>query len=173
MNGTVKLNALAPIAILCASGAGLHAAGQPSPYTAVQVDRFIPSPGVAFPADYQNALVDDIAREISLAFPTVILLREGDPAPDGHGALRISGTVTSFQPGNRTKRALIGFGAGATMLKAQVRFADAVTSRILLNREVTGMTWMGIAGGDSHGAAGSLARTIVKLAKTDRLIDSK
>lgn len=169
----VKLSVLTLTAILCATGAGLNAAGPPPPlYTAVEIDRFVPDRGVAFPADYQTALVEDIAREITLAFETVIVVRQGETAPYGHGALRITGTVTRFKPGNRAKRYLIGLGAGATVVEAQVSLSDAATGQVFLNRKLKGMAMTGLAGGDSQGAGDSLARKIVKSCNSAHLVES-
>jgi len=172
--------------IVCALANGFLAAGQ-IPYSAVEVDRFVSSRGVAFPAEYQSALVEDIAREISVAFPTVLIVRQGEPAPAGHALLLISGLITEFKPGNRAKRYLIGFGAGATVVKAQIWFTDNATSQIILNRESAGATGMGAvepgvarmgsagtgaSGADYHGAAESLARKIAKLCNAAHLIAS-
>ena len=107
-------------AILCVSFCLSAAGPPPTPFTAVEIDRFVAAAGVAFPADYQSALVEDIAREVSLAFPSVIIVRQGEALPFGHAVLRISGTVIEFKPGNRAKRQLIGMGAGATVVETQV-----------------------------------------------------
>ncbi len=158
------------MAVIC-SVSGVKAAGpRPAPYTAVEIDRFVPVRGVAFPPDYQSALVEDIAREISLAFETVMIVRQGDAMPYGHAVLRIAGIVTQFKPGNRAKRQFIGLGAGATVVDAQIRFSDAATGQVLLTHEAKGVTWTGIAGGDSRDAANSLARKVAKLCKAGHLI---
>lgn len=159
--------------VLCLLASSLNAARQPGvPYTAIEVDPFTAEPGVVFPADYRSALVDDIARETSLAFKTVIILRRGQAPPDGYRVLRITGEVTRFKPGNRAKRYLIGFGAGATVVHAEVQFTDAATGQVLVRREMAGVTWTGIAGGDSKGAGESLARKIAKLCNSAHLIES-
>ena len=173
----MKLRSIALVVIICASVSRPAAAAQSParytlPYTAIEVDIFVADHGVAFPADYQSALVENIAREASIAYQTVIILSEGDPTPNGHAVLRISGTVTRFKPGNRAKRYLIGFGAGATVIEAQVRFADAATGQVLMIRKVQGTTWTGIAGGDSQGADDSLAKKIVKLCNAAHLVGS-
>lgn len=141
-------------------------------YNAIEVDPFVPDRNVDFPADYQAALVDDIARETSLLFKTVIILRQGQQPPDRYRVLRITGTITRFKPGSRGKRLFIGFGAGATVIDAEVEFADASTAQVLLYREMRGVTWTGVAGGDSKGAGESLARKIAKLCDEARLIAS-
>jgi Domain of unknown function (DUF4410) len=159
-------------AILYASS-GLFAAGPPpTPYTAVEVDRFVAAAGVTFPADYQSALVEDIARDVSLAFPSVIIVRQGDALPSGKAVLRISGTVIEFKPGNRTKRQLIGMGAGATVVETLVWFLDAATGQVLLSRGAKGVTRSGIAGGDSLGAADGLAKKIAKFCNANHLVES-
>jgi hypothetical protein len=156
--------------LLCAG----QQAAKPLPplYTAVEVDRFVGQPGVAFPTDYQSALAEEIARQISLRFQTVIIVRQGDAVPEGHALLRISGVVTRFQPGSREKRFLIGFGAGATVVEAQVWFTDGTTGRVVLGRQVKGTTWMGVGGGDSQSAGTSLARKIEKICNTEHLVES-
>ena len=167
----VKRPALPPIAMLCALAAGLPAAGPPPPvYSAVEVDRFVPRPGMAFPADYQNALADDTAREISLAFPTVLIVRQGQPAPYGHALLRISGVVSRFKPGGGAKRLWLGLGAGTAFLEAQICFIDGSTGQVLFNRQFKGILRI-IPGGDSQ-TADSVARKIAKLCNTSHLVES-
>ena len=168
----MKVPIVSLMAVLSAVS-GVHAAKPLPPlYTAVEVDRFVGQPGVAFPADYQNALAEEIAREISLAFKTVIIVRQGESVPDGHALLRISGVVTRFKPGSREKRYLIGFGAGATVVEAQVWFTDGTTGRVVLGRQVKGTTWMGVGGGDSQNAGTSLARKIEKICNMEHLVES-
>jgi hypothetical protein len=143
------------MAMLCAASV-LHAAGPaPMPYSAVEVDRFVAAPGVAFPADYQNTLAEDIAREISLAFQTVVIVHQGEAAPYGHALVRVSGVVSLF------KR----FGAGSAVLRAQVWFIDAATGQVLLNREVKGR--------GSQGPGDGLAKKIAKLYNAGHLEETK
>lgn len=134
--------------------AGLSAAPQPAaPYTTVEVDRFVAAPGVIFPADSQSALADDIAREISVAFPTIVILHPGETPPAPQAVLRISGVVTRVRH----------FGTRAPVVEAQVWLIDNATSQVLLNRALRGFTQ---SGGDS------LAKKIVKLCRAGRLLES-
>src|ERR1700684_3929161 len=106
----MKIRTVALAAVIYAALFGSSAAGQsPAPYSAVEVDPFVADRTVAFPVDYQKALVEDIARETSVIFKTAILLREGDATPFGHAVLRISGTVIRFKPGSNVKRSLLDF----------------------------------------------------------------
>jgi hypothetical protein len=155
----MQIRPVALAAVIYAGVLGLAAAAEPAPYSAVEVDPFAADQDITFPADYQMALVESIAREISLAFETVIIVRQGDPPPFGHAVLRISGTVIRFQPANPAKRSLIGFGAGATMLRARVRFADASSGQVLLIRE-------------ANGASESVAKKIVKFCIASHLLES-
>jgi hypothetical protein len=131
----------------------------PPLYTAVEVDPFVAWPGVDLPAGYQSALAEDIAREISVAFKTVIIVRPGEAVPDGHALLRISGAVRRFKPGSSEKKLLIGFGAGATVVEAQVWFTDGTTRRVVLGRQV-------------RGDGTSLARKIEKICNSNHLVES-
>jgi hypothetical protein len=154
------------LAAVCAAVFATSAAGQSTaPYSAVEVDPFVADQGVVFPADYQNALVENIARETSVVFNTAVILREGDAVPFGHAVLRISGTVVKFKPGNGAKRSLPGFGAGGTVVQAEVRFADASTGQVLLIREVKGHI-------DSQGAGESIGRKIARLCDANRFVES-
>jgi hypothetical protein len=159
-------------ATLCLASCLSAAAPPPTPYSAVEIDRFVAAAGVAFPTDYQSALVEDIAREVSLAFPSVMIVREGEAPPSGHAVLRISGTVIEFKPGNRAKRQLIGMGAGATVVETQVWFLDATSGQVLLSRGAKGITRSGIAGGDSQGAVDGLAKKIAKFCNANHLVES-
>lgn len=141
----------------------------PAPYSAVEIDPFNPAPQVDFPREYQSALVDDIARELSVEFSTVMILRQGDRAT-GERVLRIRGTVTEFKPGSSTKRRLIGFGAGAAVVRAEVIFQDAASGQTLQQRDLSGSS--GLTGVDTQGASESLAKKIAKVCKAARWIAS-
>jgi hypothetical protein len=156
----MQLPTVALAAGIYAGVLGPAAPAEPAPYSAVEVDPFAVVQDVALPPDYQTALMENIAREISLAFETMIIVRPGDPPPFGHAVLRISGTVIRFQPANPAKRSLIGFHTGAAMLQARVRFADASTGQVLLIREV-------------KGASESVAKKIVKFCITSHWLESK
>ena len=64
-------------------------------------------------------------------------------------------------------------GVGATIVKTKVRFTDLSSGQVFLDRELEGITVMGIVGGDSQGASHQLAKKIVSLAKSRRLIERK
>jgi len=146
---------------------------RPAPYIAVEIDRFVGGSRVAFPPDYQIILAEDLAREMKKTFKSAEILREGESAPSGKAVLRISGIVIKFQAGSRAKRTLIGLGVGATIVRTWVRFTDLLSGQVLLDRELEGITVMGILDGDSQGAGHQLARKIVSLAKSRRLIERK
>jgi len=156
----MQLPTVALAVVIYAAVLASAAPAEPPPYSAVEVDPFAVVQDVALPPDYQTALPENIAREITLAYETVIIVRPGDPPPFGHAVLRISGTVIRFQPANPAKRSLIGFHAGAAMLQARVRFADASTGQVLLIREV-------------KGASESVAKKIVKFCITSHWLESK
>jgi hypothetical protein len=146
----MKVRIFALAAVIFAAEA-LQAAPQPAvPYAAVEVDRFVAAPGVAFPADYQAALAENIAREISLEFQTVVMVRQGEIAPFGQGLLRISGVVTRFKP----------FSPNTAIVRAKVWFIDGTTGQVLLNHEIKGIS------------SENLAKKIVKFCNAARLVES-
>jgi hypothetical protein len=151
----------------------LHGAQPAVPYSAVEIDRFVPVTGVPFPFEYRTALVENIARELSVEFPTVMIVHQESKPPAGQPLLRVSGIITEFKPGNRTKRVVIGFGVGATVVRALVRLLDASSGQTFLERELKGTTWMNTSPDDSQAAADSLAKKIVKLCNAGRLVASQ
>lgn len=128
----------------------------------MEIDRFGVENGVTFPLDHQITLVEEIIHETKRAFKSVEIVREGEPLPNRKTVLRIIGNVSKFKAGSRAKRYLIGFGAGSMVLKAQVKFVDAASGQLLLDREVKGLTWIGILGGSERAGEG-LAKKIVAL----------
>jgi uncharacterized protein DUF4410 len=141
-----------------------------APYGAVEVDRFPGAAGIDFPLDHQIALVEDIIREAGRAFHGIEIVREGESAPQGKPTLKIAGSVIKFKPGSRAKRYLIGFGAGATVIKAHVKLIDAASGEVRAEGDIQGVTWIGIAGGSSDKAGDRLAKKVTALAKSKRLL---
>lgn len=131
-------------------------------YTAVEVDRFSAPREVAFPADAQYALVEEIAREISVEFPTVLIVRQGESAPEHHAILRISGVVIRYEAARKR------LGLGGPAIGALVTFLDASTDKVLLNRELEGRA--GLGGSGSPGE--SLAKKIVKTCNSAHFVAS-
>lgn len=71
--------------------------------------------------------------------------------------LVLSGVITRYQRGSRSKRFFIGFGAGKTRVYCLFRFVDKATNEVLLERMENGS----ISGGDaSSGAMKELAGDI-------------
>jgi hypothetical protein len=131
----------------------------------VQVDRFGVAEGVDFPADYQIGVMEDLIKEFQKTKKLAGVLREGEALPEGKQVLLVTGTVTKFKKGSRAKRYLVGFGAGATVVTAQVKYSDATSKQVLLERKADGKVWIGGMGGNSAGATSGLAKEIVKVAK--------
>jgi len=131
-------------------------------YSAVEVDRFSAPRNIAFPPEAQAALADDIARELSVEFPAILIVRPGEAAPQGHAMLRISGVVTRYDPGKKR------FGLGGPAIQALVTLLDASTEKVLLNREMEGRVIIGGSGD----AGESLAKKIVKICNAAHLVAS-
>jgi hypothetical protein len=122
-------------------------------YAAVEVNRFVADPVVGFPPDYQILMMESLITEIHSLSKKIEVVREGEPLPENKSTLRITGVVTGFKLGSRTKRALIGFGAGAASVEVEVKFTDAKTNQVVLDRKFKARTWSGIAGGNSIDSA--------------------
>ena len=98
----------------------------------------------------------------------------GNEATPGEGRLLLSGTVFSFKKGSRAKRALIGFGSGASVVRVRFIFRDGETGTELLRTERKGKFsgWISFAGGQSKEAmaeaAGDVVDGLIKVIKKNR-----
>jgi hypothetical protein len=94
------------------------------------------------------------------------VLREGETPTDASApTLKITGTIVKFKAGSRTKRYLVGFGAGKSKIIANVQYIDRDTGNVLVEHAADGDVVMGIFGGNSGGAKSELAEDVAKFAK--------
>ena len=107
-------------------------------------------------------IVEDLYTELGKIKGMKQTLREGEELPDGQPVLTITGTITKYTKGNQAARYLVGFGAGATVIHAHVKYCDAVTKEVLLERDLDGRVIMGVMGGKSESANNGLAKEIAK-----------
>ena len=131
-------------------------------YQYVQVDRFDVQPGVDFPPDYQLTIVEDLNKELGKIKAVKQVLREGEALPQEQPVLLVTGTITKYKKGNQAERYLVGFGAGATVIGAHIKYYDATTKEMLLEQDVDGRVVMGLMGGKSEGANSGLSKEIAK-----------
>ena len=137
-------------------------------YQNIEVTRFDIEAGNEVPPEYLDELAKDIANQLrdTKKFKQVVAL--GETATDTTAPmLRLSGTITKFKKGNRAKRYLIGFGAGATKMVVHIKFTDATTGETLFEDDVDGKVYIGLFGGDSKGATNGVAKDIGKAAKKE------
>ncbi len=81
--------------------------------------------------------------------------------PNGTGErLAINGRIGDYDPGDRTARWLLGFGAGEGTITAQVSFADG-SGNTICRGTATGRVQWGLVGGSMDSAADQLAEAIV------------
>ena len=155
-------------ALFSASGT---AAGQTmaARYNRVEVVPFEVSSGVAFPEEFSQALARELLAELQKAnvFDEVLTLQSA-PAGKVEPTLRLTGTITKFNPGDQEKRRVIGLGAGTTRIDARVRFLDRRTCAVVIEADVDGKVVGGWGGGDSLGAARGVAKEVVHIARRMR-----
>ena len=84
--------------------------------------------------------------------------------PPPTSVLKLVGTISKFEKGNRTKRYLIGFGAGKTKVVAHIKFIDSAGT-VIYEKDVDGSVVIGFFGGSSNNATRGLAKEIAKTAK--------
>ena len=158
---------IAGLALVFAIPATLPASNKPakSPETSyefLQINHFDVAPGIDFPDEYRAKIDEDLFRALQTIKGIKQVLRDGESLPTGAPVLLITGTITKFEKGNRAARYLVGFGAGATVIRAHLKCLDAGTKQVLIEHEVDGKVIMGMVGGKSEGANNGLAKEIAK-----------
>jgi hypothetical protein len=134
-------------------------------YRDVEVEKFDVTEGVQFPPEYIQSLQDEIIRQFgkSEKFAQVLLPGQ-NPTDAAASVLRLTGTVTYFDPGNRGKR-YIGFGLGAGQIVVHVAFRDRSTGETLATEEVTATLSGGAFGGKAEGITREFAQRLVTTTK--------
>jgi hypothetical protein len=141
------------------------ASAQPDRLGICEVDAFTVPPEVNLPDQFRSALASNLVEHLrdTGRFTEVVTRTAGSGA--NHPAVRLTGTVTQFKKGSQAKRYLLGPGFGKTILKAHIRFVEADSGKLLLERDVDGKVIIGLLGGDSKGATNGLAKEVAKVAK--------
>lgn len=139
-------------------------------YQNIEVAAFEIQQGVEFPVDSLNVMMPEIVDELKKLrkFAQVSSASDAKTATDAKTTtdtpvVRLSGTVTQFKAGNRTKRYLVGFGAGATKVVAHIKLIDAATNQVVYEKDVDGKVVIGLFGGNSNGATRGLAKEVAKV----------
>ena len=103
-SGAKAVRALMAAVILLLTLTSLSARSNRAHYAAVEVNRFAADPALGFPPGYQILMMESLVTEIHSLSKKVEIVREGEPLPENKSTLRITGVVTDFKPGSRTKR---------------------------------------------------------------------
>ena len=137
-------------------------------YHAVEVEKFDVLEGVEFPTDYIQSLQDEIVKEFgkSQQFKQVLLPGQ-EPADATASTLRLSGTVTYFDKGNRAERY---FGSGQGHIVIYVVFGDRPTGETLVTDQISATLSGGVFGGNAKNITHEFAKT---LANTTKLLLEK
>jgi hypothetical protein len=134
-------------------------------YGVVVVEPFTIAEGVAFTPDWLATLQEEVVQQMQKSGGFKETLRAGEKASNAsEPILQLSGVVTEYQAGSRTKRYVLGPMFGKTKIVAHVKFMEP-TGKVVLEKDVDGKVIIGFIGGDSIGATRGLAKEIVELAK--------
>lgn len=139
------------------------ARSQAPEYTRLQVIPSMAVWGILVPDDYQQALFENLVRELrkTKTFPEVLA---GDAEGDA-GTLKLATIVTEFNPGDQEMRRGVGLGFGTARMKVRVRFLDARTCASILESDADGKVVGGwIDGGDSLDVTRGVAKDVARLA---------
>ena len=110
-----------------------------------------------FPTGYILPLQAEIKKQLvnGKAFPEVILENSSaaaTPLRPVSRVLRLTGTITSYNPGSRAERYFGGFGAGASEIDSRISFVDAASGQVLMTQDLRALLSGGFFGGKSEDA---------------------
>ncbi|HEX8181825.1 MAG TPA: DUF4410 domain-containing protein [Pyrinomonadaceae bacterium] len=165
MNLAVALCLVAALT-LCAQGQTKPAQSYTNKYQNIEITRFDVKAGIDFPPEYLTEMMKDIANQLQDTHKFKQVARPGETLTDTNApTIRLMGTVIKYQKGSRTKRWLAGPFGGKTKIVAHIKFLDAATGAVLLEKDVDGKVIIGVLGGESEGATNGVAKEIAKETK--------
>jgi uncharacterized protein DUF4410 len=134
-------------------------------YHVIQVENFDIQPGVELPPDYLASLPQEVVQELKESKKFSEVLASGEnPTDERTPVLRLTGTITGFDQGNRGKRYL-GVGIGAARIFVTLHYLDRTSGQLVFEDKVIGTLSGGVFGGDSKGVVRELARTVAVTTK--------
>lgn len=146
-------------------------------YTTIIVEKFTIENNAAtekFPRGYETVMHGEMVNRLRKRgiFEHVIdgekPTEESNPSPGDakqpEKTLTLSGTVISYDKGNRAARYLVNFGAGATKVKVRFVLLDAQSGQELLKLDRQGKFYgvFGMFGGSRSQADAKSARSVVQ-----------
>lgn len=142
----------------------------------VEIEKFAVRDGVEFPAEKVDPLMRSILKTLqkSNRFEQVFLADDSsaEQAPM-ESRIKISGEITKYVKGNRAVRYMVGLGAGATKIIADIKFINAETGETILTQTVDGDVTWGLFGGDSDDAKSGVADEIIRVMKKNNFAGEK
>jgi hypothetical protein len=139
---------------------------QKNRYRIIEVGQFNIQEGVKFPESYLTTLSGELIAQLQeLKLFNQVLNENASPTGSEVPSIKLTGTVTKFNPGSRAKRYILGPGFGKTKIVAHVKFIDRSTGAVLFEKDVDGKVIIGFFGGESIGATRGLAKEVAKVAK--------
>ncbi len=136
-------------------------------YHVIQLQPFAVQPGVDFSTDYAASLPQVLANALkeSKRFQEVLVEGQTPSAADAP-VLRLTGTITDFDKGNRAKRYFGGMGgAGAARIFVTLRYLNGADGQVLFEDKVVGTLSGGLFGGESKDVDNALAKSVVATTK--------
>lgn len=140
-------------------------------FSTVEVAVFENKQDSNFPAEYVVPLQAEIKKQLVNAkvFSEVTQEDESTPASKPQNSasrvLRLTGAITSYDPGSRAKRYVIGYGAGSAEIDSRISFVDAASGQVLMTQDLRAILSGGFLGGKSEGALKDYARQVVNKVK--------
>jgi hypothetical protein len=99
-------------------------------------------------AKVNQIFVEGLKKGVKDKMPVLLVEKETTPEISEPGVLIIKGRVTEMNPGSRSKRMWVGFGAGKSRVEIQGTVIEAQTQKELLRFKHARVSGVGMFGGD-------------------------
>ena len=143
-------------------------------YEVLEIANFLLKSEELLPADRAYTIFGDLSRELDKKTKFRQFVTNYTEAPSERWSLEgdataptlvLSGVITEYQPGSRTKRYTIGFGAGKTRAYCLFRLVDKKTGELVFERMENGSISGSMFGGSGAGAMKEIGQDIAKAIK--------
>ncbi len=143
-------------------------------YEVLEIANFLLKSEEPLPADRAYTIFGDLSRELDKKTKFRQFVTNYTEAPSERWSLEgdataptlvLSGVITEYQPGSRTKRYMVGFGAGKTRAYCLFRLVDKETGEVVFERMENGSISWGLFGGREAGAMKEIGEDIAKAIK--------
>ncbi len=135
-------------------------------YETIEILKFTARKNLEVPPAFMARLQEQLPFQLTGTRRFKRVSNFEDPSTDpGSPGLQMKGTLIEYDPGSRTKRYLVGFGAGTGEAVAHIEIVKVDTNEPIFERDITARLSGGAYGGSTKAFADQLAKEIAEVTK--------